>query len=913
MNAILHSVTPTRAPSMLSVITATHPARLSKRFTIDSDGALIKEPGGALVRGAYQRKMVDGPAELARLVGNLRPNQALAFGVADVDSAPIASCKARREGEITRTREHFDWPAGSGWLLIDYDPLPGAEPMRWDALCQVLREVWPAFADAPAVAIPSGSAYIYNGDQEMRGPGGLRAWVEVADARDIPRAGRVLFERLWLAGHGCYAVSKSGALLERGPIDAAVWQPERLDFAAGASCEPPLIQRRPNPIVRNHEANVVCTTTTLLDLTESERLRLDELREQARLAVAGRQARAREQWIGERMGAWETNVGASIPKDRHEASRERARRVYGHAAERLQLFAEFELRHETGKTVTVADLHADPDRWHGQRFADPLEPDYGNDPRIAWVNLRSGGRPYLFSHAHGGQRFELMREVTELAVSNGEMPQLIATGDRILANAGEVYQRGGQLVRLLPDASLITVTGPWLRTHLETLIRFTRLDGRSKKWNAIDCPSELHTRIMHWRGDWSMHELQGVVRAPILRPDGSLLLEPGYDAVTGLLLLADHPDGWPPIHQEPTHAQVRAALQALWEPFELFPFKEPIDRAVTLAACLTSVQRALLPTAPAFLLDSPKAGSGKTKCANAICLLSGNTPAETSWSHEPEEQRKKLTAKLVSGPSSLLIDNVTGVMTSDTLNAILTSPRYEDRLLGTSQTVTVPTQVLVLITGNNARVGGDLSRRVLVSSIDHGVESPERLAFPFDPVARMRERWLHYRVAALTILRGFVTAGKPAGGAGSVGSFEDWDAMIRQCVVWIRDHDLAPFMVADPADAINRNYEHDPETQKLAALLEALHAVFGGRTFTVKEAISKAHTVSQFNPELRGDEACAALEAALEEIAAEGPHINPRRLGRWIERFAGRILNGKRLVREGSRQGVALWTVQEAQ
>ena len=78
----------------------------------------------------------------------------------------------------------------------------------------------------------------------IRGLTGARFYLPVADARQIPALGKRLVERLILAGHGRAEVSKTGQVLFRTPLDGAVWQPERLDYAAGAHVEPPLEQRR---------------------------------------------------------------------------------------------------------------------------------------------------------------------------------------------------------------------------------------------------------------------------------------------------------------------------------------------------------------------------------------------------------------------------------------------------------------------------------------------------------------------------------------------------------------------------------------------------------------------------------------------------------------------------------------------
>ena len=73
-----------------------------------------------------------------------------------------------------------------------------------------------------------------------------------------------------------------------------------------------------------------------------------------------------------------------------------------------------------------------------------------------------------------------------------------------------------------------------------------------------------------------MRELRGVITAPTLRPDGSLLDGPGYDSATGLLLKAGR---FSPVNLKPTHQDLRAAFATLWEPFKLFPLVTRMTRA----------------------------------------------------------------------------------------------------------------------------------------------------------------------------------------------------------------------------------------------------------------------------------------------------------------------------------------------
>lgn len=882
----------------VSLFTSENPPRLAKRYWLSTDDKFERAPGGALVRGHYERIPVPGPDALARLIDRLTPNQALAYGVAAPRRSPVASRDAARDGDITRTRDQFDWPAAPGWLMLDNDPDDDAEPLDRAGLLAVLREAWPGIEAAPLVLGDSGSSHIYRADTGdcLKGRGGLRCCVLVADARDIPRAGKVLHERLWLAGYGYFRVNKAGHLLDRSPVDAVVWQPERLDFAAGASCAPPLEQRRPPAEPRNNNAAPIDTRAALPELTPEERERLEAVRAEAREAIAPEQEEARDAWVEARL--------AEIKPEDVEQARERLR----DAVARGRLYGDFRLHHRTYGVVTVGELLDKPERWHGERFADPLEPGYRGDSRVAWANLRSGGRPYIWSHAHGGTRYTLIRASATLKAQAGEMPRLVREADALMADAGIVYQRGGQLVRVVEGGSIYAVSPPWLRTHLEEIASWLRFDKRAGGWLASDAPGDLAPRILANRGAWQVPELSGVTRGPILRADGSLLSQPGYDPATGLLLLADHPDGWPTIPPNPNRDQVRAAVCRLWEPFEHFPFVDDLSRAIHLCALLTAVQRPLLETAPAFAWNAYKAGSGKSKAAKAAAWLGGGEPVESPWSEQAEEQRKRLMAALMAGPSGILLDNISGPMDSDTLCAILTASVFRDRKLGVSEEITAPTRVLITATGNNLRLVGDLSRRVLVSTIDHGVESPERLAFPFDPVARVRERWLYYRAAALTILRGFIAAGAPSTGQGTMGSYEQWDALIRQAVLWLKAEELAPFGLEDPADAITRNYDADPETSKLRALMSAWHECYGSTPVRVGELVADAAPSD-------GEDAPSGIRAelleALREIAGEPERINRRRLGRWIERHSGRVLDGRRIEPAGSRSNTRVWQVRE--
>ena len=106
--------------------------------------------------------------------------------------------------------------------------------------------------------------------------------------------------------------------------------------------------------------------------------------------------------------------------------------------------------------------------------------------------------------------------------------------------------------------------------------------------------------------------------------------------------------------------------------------------------------------------------------------------------------------------------------------------------------------------------------------------------------------------------------------------------------------------LADPADSIDRAASENPETSKLAALLNAWITTFGTTPTSPAQAISKATEVFGAQP---------VLFDALDEIAGQNGKLNVRILGRWLERHVGQLCNGLRLVLANKNNGLKRWNV----
>ncbi|WP_431266970.1 hypothetical protein [Dankookia sp. P2] len=100
--------------------------------------------------------------------------------------------------------------------------------------------------------------------------------------------------------------------------------------------------------------------------------------------------------------------------------------------------------------------------------------------------------------------------------------------------------------------------------------RWERFDGRSKKWIAIDAPMKVAATYRQRVGHWLLPVLAGLINAPTLRADGSVLAAEGYDRATGLLLNMDGAE-FPTIPDQPSEDDAAAALRVLEELIATFP------------------------------------------------------------------------------------------------------------------------------------------------------------------------------------------------------------------------------------------------------------------------------------------------------------------------------------------------------
>jgi hypothetical protein len=121
-----------------------------------------------------------------------------------------------------------------------------------------------------------------------------------------------------------------------------------------------------------------------------------------------------------------------------------------------------------------------------------------------------------------------------------------------------------------------------------------------------------------------------------------------------------------------------------------------------------------------------------------------------------EELRKAITALLLAGDPIICFDNVTGLLYSPILSAVLTAREWRDRVLGKSETPGIPQRATWIVTGNAIRLGGDLPRRCYQVNLDAKLSQPwTRTGFRHpDLIGWVSENRGRLIAAALTLARG---------------------------------------------------------------------------------------------------------------------------------------------------------------
>lgn len=477
-------------------------------------------------------------------------------------------------------------------------------------------------------------------------------------------------------------------------------------------------------------------------------------------------------------------------------------------------------------------------------------------------------------------------------------PDEAAVGDAVIAALAQsdpdLYEFNGTLgtvsrhegtprfVPLRPEA---------LRSRITRVCNLVRPTAQGSV--PIHPPGWLAPDILS-RARWpGVRQLTGILEAPTLRPNGSLLSQAGYDSESGLLLM---PGVEVQVPEGATQQEAAQAMDALKEVVQDFPFAGLAHLYAWIAMLFTMLARSAIDgCTPLFLLDASTPGSGKSLLADAASVIaSGRQMPRRAYSPDEEEQRKSITTLVMDGARFVLFDNIKNgsSLGSPALDSTVTGRSWNDRILGKNQsTGDLPIRTIFLASGNNLALAGDLHRRVLHIRLASPVEKPESRSDLRHPdlllwIADNRERLLG---AALTVLRGFINTNSP-GVLHPWGSFTKWSALVRGAVVWAGGVD--PFESRATLVQVT-----DSGTTDLAELMAAMR-----KADPQRKGLSVAELIRQ----------PAETRKPLEALVGLPPErtMTPTAAGKALSKWRDRVVNGARL-RSRMLVGVTRWYVEE--
>lgn len=500
----------------------------------------------------------------------------------------------------------------------------------------------------------------------------------------------------------------------------------------------------------------------------------------------------------------------------------------------------------------------------------------------------------------------------DLAATQGEQA--------IIAAKQPVFARGNDLVRpgrreVAAADGKTTVAACLVALNPSSMIDILCQTVEWQKWNkkagelvAIDPPPAVANIMLSRVGRWSYSTLAGLITAPTLRPDGTALIAPGYDAATKLYHVPD--EALKVELPKPSFAAAENAITMIDGLLDGFPFKSPVDRSVALAAILTTVARGAMPVAPLFVFRATTPGSGKSFLVDVVSVIATGRPCPVTSAAKDDEKEteKRLAGMIMSGTQIMSLDNVNGELGGDLLCQAVERPILSIRPLGTTDLVEIENRSVMFATGNGLRVKGDMTRRTVICNLDAGVERPELRHYNFNPIEMVMQDRGKYVAACLTVVQSFMQTGEKQDFQ-NLASFEVWSRTVRSALTWLGFEDPCASMEEARAD--------DPEMDEMRAVIGSLGDAMGlgrqsAKTLSEIERLSNS-MIS--DPGTGMSLQFPELHDALGRIAGTtSGKVNIRKLGQWFGTKKGRIVDGKKIADCGlDRKKVRTWAIEAVQ
>ena len=483
------------------------------------------------------------------------------------------------------------------------------------------------------------------------------------------------------------------------------------------------------------------------------------------------------------------------------------------------------------------------------------------------------------------------KNLPDIIVSDRQLRDSVQEATQALFQANNppaLFVRNGELVEIKTDETgkpyIKPVGKAALKNKLARSANFFRI--RTRITISVTPPDDIAEAIMAQNNN-AFPGLADIIECPVLRSDGSIICQPGYDPTTRLFYQPVKDFVMPEIPNNPTLTQIVEATNLIHEIIKDFPFDTEASRANCFAAMFTPILRPMIDgVTPLHLFDKPAPGSGATKLAEVISLIAtGHSAAMMAAQKDDEGWRKAIFSLLLRGQSIVTIDNIENTLWTPSLASILTANTFQDRILGKSEMMTFPNRCTWIATGNNIRIAGDLPRRCVLIKIDAKVPQPWRRDPAIFTHPNLLEWVGHERgnilAAMLTIATAWVRSGKPeCPNLRQLGGFEAYTKVVGGV--------LSTMMVTDFLGNLDQMYdEMDSDTPVWDGFLQCWHENIGEEPITVHSLIEWLKSDSQL------------AETLPDTLAFDEGKGYSRRLGNAISKRKDVVFPSGLLIKKG--------------
>jgi hypothetical protein len=394
---------------------------------------------------------------------------------------------------------------------------------------------------------------------------------------------------------------------------------------------------------------------------------------------------------------------------------------------------------------------------------------------------------------------------------------------------------------------------------------------------------------------WNLPVLKGISSVPLLLPDGTFQIRPGFHEKTGYFYEPRHI--LPEVPTNPTDEQLREARTLIIDQLLAdFPWQSPSDRASYLAALFFAPLRVLVTDPmPVLMLSATNPGSGKSLLVTILESLYG--VGKSTWATDNAEMGKIITSVLTGNANPVIVfDNLPNGHTVrfPVMSELATAHTWSARILGQSRMASVPNGRLWIVNGNGLSTGDDMARRVIWSVLDPEVR-PD-LRDPKNFKLGDLDQWLPDNAdrvlhAVLVVLAGWAAKGMPRS-SHSIASFGKWPSVLGGILQYLGVDGWLDNREGHMQDG-------DEDAIEWGAFLAQWQERFGAQEVTSKELLEAANGY--------GGEPLA--EAFPRDHGRYMPSV--KQLGKWLKARDGRHFGEYRIRhRVDKKRKVNMWWVE---